>query len=159
MKKHSYVYMFVVIFIFGIIILYILKNKNTDENINISENWKEQLSLDSPEVVLFNKIVNGATSIDDVKKCEEIKIWEIKDLCISQIKYNFNEMNNATNDDECEKLEDSDDLSKTMRQDICFLNLNYRLAKSPEDKKWCYKINDESIKDLCISQNDLKFKK
>ena len=44
------------------------------------------------------------------------------------------------------------------KQDICFLNLNYRLAKGPDAiEDWCEKIQSSDLKSLCIAQNKLKF--
>lgn len=155
-NKNIYIYVlfFVVMALFGLKMYYSIDYRDVlidRDRSKDSKYMKEQSDL-------FNNIVKDRKTYDDYKKCDVVEVPEYRDLCASQIKFNFDNMNTATSDSDCEKLKDTKEMKKEQRRDVCYLNLNYRLATSSEGKKWCEKITNIDYKNLCISQNDLKFK-
>lgn len=139
------------------ILSFIFYNKTLDNN----NSQSSFLILDNkdPDIQNLNIALQEAKSLSDVKKCEVIKNKDVKQNCISQITFKFDDINKAKNEKDCLLLWDKDWKTSIERQDICFLNLNYNFASSSDAiEKWCKKIQNEDIQSLCIAQNKLKFK-
>ncbi len=155
-KKLFFILAILVLIWLSLIIFSFFREKDDQSEIITNKStWVKEFKKDSKTVKLFNQILSSSIKYDDYKKCEEIKNKDLKENCIAQIKFMFDEINQAKNADDCKKLVEKDGKTATERQDICFLNLNYRLAKWVEWKKWCEEIKNKDIKSLCIAQNNL----
>lgn len=145
-KKFIFVVIVCILF-FGLFLIIKYKNTSFDMNGRVRE-----LSRDSKDYKLFTKIVTSATKSSDSKECSEINEPDLKQSCESNINYAFDEINLATKKEDCAKLKSNTQYTEEQRQDLCYLNLYTKIAKSNKDYSLCNSIKNTDIKATCESK-------
>jgi len=153
MKKNYKILVFVISII--LLSIFILVNFLPDNKKEVINNW----NIDEKEVVLYNQIFKNSQNIDDKKKCNQIKNEEIKSICISSIESKFDDMSKITKYEDCNKLNKTETETKELRIDVCIYNKMKKIATKDNYKEICNKIKTKDIKDICLSEYNIKFKK
>jgi len=137
-----------VVMVFGFVLLQKSGDNIWDNSVN-TEYSQEDFDK---EVVLYNKILKESKSLEDIKKCGQLKIGDIKNTCISSIKVNFWDMSQAKTLEDCDKLESTENEDKEFRIDVCKYNLIKRMNKEENDfNELCWLIINEDVKNSCLS--------
>lgn len=150
-KKFIFVIIVCVLFV-GIFLINKYKNTSFDMSGRVRE-----ISKDSKDYKLFTKVVGSATKTSDSKKCSEISELDLRQSCESNINYAFDEINLATKKEDCIKLKSNSQYTAEQRQDLCYLNLYTKIAKSDKDYSLCNSIRNTDIKATCESKIKFMF--
>lgn len=145
MQKNLKIFIWIIILLAIIVWIIFLQWKN-DSSEPVTE---EQLEK---EIVLYNSILRGASSLDDLSKCEELKINDVYNTCVSSIKFRYWEIWMAKTLEDCEKVEAEWNETKEFRQDVCKYNVIRKMNIDEINyQELCTKIINEEIQWVCIS--------
>ena len=162
MNKNIKILIWALLLLVVIIVWVILFNKLSNNNIvsideidnvktDINNNVVSDEELEQ-EVVLYNQILKKSENIDDINKCEQLKIDDIKNTCISSIEVKFWDMAQAKTLEDREWLEATENEVKEFRIDVCKYNLIKKMNREEINfEELCEQIIDEDVKNACLA--------